>query len=156
MVKLLGSILILTAGVLTAQHTIAKERRRLAVLDGWVELLVYIRSQIDCFLTPVGEILEHADPALLRACTAGSVPRSLPQLFSAALPYLDPTCRRLLGGMIREIGSNYREEQLKRCDYYLAALQSRRDTVAASLPSRQKLCRALCICIAAGGAILLW
>ena len=154
--KLAGCLTVLCVGAAAAVSAVGFERRRLSVLDGWLELLFYIRSQIDCYLKPLDEILLDADERLLIACMASSKQRSLNGLLTSSAPWLDRESQRLLETMLRELGHSYREEQLKRCDFYAEALRSIREKVAAQLPSRIKLCVSLCLCAALGTVILLW
>ena len=63
---------------------------------------------------------------------------------------------RLLTGFVREIGGSYREEQVRRCDYYLTALRAVREQQKEELPARVRVCVAVCLCAALGIAILLW
>ena len=156
-VKLAGGLLILAAGFFAAQLGAYREKKRLTVLDAWLELLLEIRTQIDCYLTPLDEILQNARPALLQACTGGEdVKPSLAELLNAAESCLDPECQRLLQAFTREIGASYRDEQLKRCDFYLQALQVERERIARALPARVKLTVTLSLCAAIGIAIILW
>ena len=60
--KILGVILILGTGAFSAGVVIRYEKRKIAVLAGWSDLIWYIRSQIDCYLMPLPEILAGADP----------------------------------------------------------------------------------------------
>ncbi len=155
MLKLLGALLILGVGSLSAFLTARYERRRLSVLDGWLDLILYIRAQIDCYLRPLGEILSTRDAAHLDE-TLAAPDADLPAILEASSLYLDGDTNHLLEGFVREIGGGYREEQLKHCDYYISALRDHRTRVAAELPSRIRLTVALCICAALGTAILLW
>ncbi len=154
--KLIGALLMLVTGVVVARGQIAHEKKKLWVLEGWIGLLLYTRAQIDCYLMPLEEILENADKGLLRAAGAGCVGGSQKELLDAALPYLEDESARLLTSLVRELGNGYREEQLRRCDYYLAALEKERERLAAALPARLKLCAAMSVCAAAFLAILLW
>jgi hypothetical protein len=125
-------------------------------LDAWIDLLVYVRGQIDCYLLPLDEILAAADKTLLSACAPSGEPHSLAALLQGALPYLDAEGQRLLSSLVREMGTSYREEQIKRCDYYVQALQLCREKVAQELPARLKMRTTLSVCAAIGVAILLW
>ena len=154
--KLLGSLLILCAGGMLAATVRRLERRRLSVLDAWIDLLIYMRGQIDCYLLPLDEILSAADKTLLLACSPAGRTDSLAALLQGALPYLDGEGRLLLVSLVRELGSSYREEQLKRCDYYVHALQICREKVAEALPARLKIGATLSICAAISAVILLW
>ncbi len=154
--KALGALLILAVGAITAKAGAMREREKLTVLDAWLGLLLYVRGQIDCYLLPLDEIFRGADVELLRAASAGRKTETWDDLLRASLPHLGKESARLLTALIRELGSSYREEQLRRCDYYLAALEKERDRIAAALPARQKLYVASCFCTALGTAILLW
>ena len=154
--KLIGALLILGAGATVAKIRITHEKKKLWVLDGWLGLLRYTRAQIDCYLMPLEEIFRSADGELIRAAGAGSARRSQKELLDTALPYLEGESARLLRSWLHELGNGYREEQLRRCDYYLAALEKERERLATALPAKLKLCTATSICAAVGTAILLW
>ena len=154
--KALGVLLILAVGAFAATVGVGREKEKLTVLDAWISLLLFVRGQIDCYLLPLDAIFRTADPSLLRAAGAGRDTDSWESLLRASLPCLGKESARLLTALIRELGSSYREEQLRRCDYYLCALEKERDRIASALPARQKLCVASCLCTAVGTAILLW
>ncbi len=156
-IKILGGLLLLLAGGMAAFGIVRLERKRLSVLDAWLELLGYVRGQIDCFLTPLDEILKSADKALLDACGySGKEPLTLAVLWKDSAPYPDAECRRLLASLVRELGAGYKEEQLKRCDYYIDSLRRQRDKMAVELPVKLKMGVTVCLCCAIGTAILLW
>ena len=154
--KLVGTLVLLTVGGSFAHLSAKSERRRLSVLDAWIELLLTVRNEIDCYLRPIDEILHGCDPRLRRACTAGEDGESLAALLRSASAYTDDETRRLLEKFSREVGSTYREEELRRCEFYIHALQARRDALATALPLRIKLAVTLSLSAALGTVILLW
>lgn len=155
--KILGVILILGTGVFSAGVVIRYEKRKIAVLAGWSDLIWYIRSQIDCYLMPLPEILAGADRALFDACgCSGDRRPDLTAVYHASQFYLDAESRRLLCSFVREVGSGYREELLRRCDYYIASLGRIRSRRLEELPARSRVAAAVCIGVAALAAILLW
>ena len=156
MLKILGGLLILSVGIFAAFVSVQYEKKRLTVIDGWIDLILYIRGQIDCYLLPIGDILSGGDRALFEACMSPSNAADLPAILDASGIYLDGDGKRLVEGFVREIGSGYREEQLKRCDFFIDSLRSQRERIDAALPLRVRLCATLCICIALATAILLW
>lgn len=156
MLKFIGAIIIVLAGDFLSRHAVRFEKKRLSVLDGWIDLIFYIRTQIDCYLMPLDEILATADKTLLQFAEDRSYQHTLASLFGATSPYLNTEGQRILRGMIREMGGSYREEQVKRCDFYLVSLRALREKLAAELPARLKLCTTLSLCTAVGTAILLW
>ena len=146
--------MLLAGGASTAVSFAKHEKQSLAVLDGWIDLIAYIRGQIDCYLAPIDEILSTADKQLLHICLGKE--RSLMAGLRHRLPYLNSESQRLLTSFVQEMGSLYREEQLKRCDYYLALLRALREKQAQALPQKIKTSGALCFCAVIGTAILLW
>ncbi len=156
LIKLLGLTLILTVGSVSAYGAVRYEKRRLSVLDGWLDLIRYIRSQIDCYLKPIDEILREGDRKLLGACLAPHPTDDLSQILRHSSVYLDGESCRLAEGFVRELGGSYREDQLRRCDYYLEGLRARRERIATELPARIRLSAGLCLCISLGTVILIW
>ena len=156
MLKLLGALLILSVGIFSAYLSVQYEKKRLTVVDGWIDLILYIRGQIDCYLLPIGDILLGGDRALFEACMSPTNAADLPAILGASEIYLDGDAKRTLESFVREIGTGYREEQLKRCDFFIASLRTQRERIAAALPMRVRLCATLCICLSLATAILLW
>lgn len=154
--KLIGGGLIVSAGGFAAYTMAHAERRRLTVLEAWIDLILFIRSQIDCYLMPLDEILSKSDEAILRACACRTPHPSLPSLLASSRSYLGEESGRLIASFVKEIGGSYREEQLRRCDYYITALRTERNKLAESLPSRIRLSVSLCLCASIGAFILLW
>ena len=156
MLKFLGALLILSVGIFAAFVSVQYEKKRLSVVDGWIDLILYIRGQIDCYLMPIGDILSNGDRALLEACMSPSNAADLPAILASCDIYLDGDAKHTLESFVRDIGTGYREEQLKRCDYFITSLRAQRERIAAALPLRMRLCATLCICIALITTILLW
>ncbi len=156
MIKGLGALLILLVGAGAAWSAVCYERRRLSVIDAWIDLIFYIRAQIDCYLKPLQEILTDAEGARLASLLSAQSTSDLFAILRTSSIYLDGDAKRLLDNFVREIGSLYREEQIKRCDYYIAALRDIRASIAAEHPARIRLSVAVSICISLGTAILLW
>lgn len=153
--KLIGGGMILGVGMATAVFGIRREKRKLTVLDGWIDLISRIRSQIDCYLTPLDEILRTA--TLNGLCnTKERGQTSLAELLQATAGGLGEEERRLLGAFVGEIGNGYREDQIQKCNYYLEALRALRRERAAGLSPRIRVLLALCLGASLGTTILLW
>lgn len=156
MLRLVGCLLILSSGSGAAFLCARAERKRLDVLDGWIDLISYVRAKIDCFLTPQDEIFASLDPDRIRHCGGSAACRSFAELLDASERYLSPDSRRLAAAFTDGIGDGYREAQVRACDYYIDALRDIRGKTAAGLPARIRVRVALCLCAAIGAAILLW
>ena len=156
--KPLGALLILAASAYTAYLTSKRERKKLLLLDAWIELLFYVRGEIECYLTPRKQLLKNADSSLLQRCADSTKApiRDWDTLLQHALPMLDEKSRSLLSRFSQELGECYREEQLRRCDHYLNSLQRVREALAQELPRAVKLGVSLRVCAALAVTILLW
>ena len=155
-IKLMGSAAVLLAGGMFSLLSVKREKDRLLALEGWMELIQYIRGQIDCFLAPMDEILAKADPAVLKRCMAKRPPKDLRALLSDSETVLDEESKRLLSRFVGELGGSYREEQIKRCDFYGEALGQRREKLFAESPAKIKGRVTLALCAALGTVVLLW
>lgn len=156
MLRLIGCGLILAAGCGAALLCVRTQRRRLEVLDAWIELIAHARLQIDHFLTPKDEILATADAELLRRLGGVPADSSFPSLLRQTEGQLSDGARRLVVSFVEGIGNGYREEQVRACDYYIDALRVLYGREAEALPARMRVQVALCLTTALGAAILLW
>ena len=154
-VKILGVLLLLSVGGAAALICRRTELRRLRLLEGWIDLIRHVRHQISCYLLPLNEILSSVEPEGMEGCLASGEER-LRAILRAGERDLEGESLRLLEDFVSQIGKGYREDQLCLCDEALAALGALRDKMAAELPARLRVCTTLCLCAAAGGALLLW
>lgn len=156
-VKLIGAACIAAAGVLVALGAVRRERKKLVLLEAWIDLVSFLKSEIDLYLTPLDTLLANADPSLLRQF---GVPEgqaiTLDALADASEPFLDAEARRTIHALLRELGASYREEQIKQCEMRLEALERLREEAALSVPQKTRLYLTLCLCAVAGVLILLW
>ena len=60
--------MVIAAGGTAAFYLASYEKKKLSVLDAWIDLIFHIRGQIDCYLMPLDEILSCADEAVLKGC----------------------------------------------------------------------------------------
>ena len=144
------------------------ERRRVRALDGFLALLCYIKGQIDCYAMPVQEILERVDGSVLAACRgfsekeAACLPyamapaESVSELIRESRAHLEPESERLLTAFSAELGGTFREEQVKRCEYYMEVLGAERAKLADTVPMRIRVHNVLCACGTLGLLVLLW
>ena len=154
-IKAVGGVFLLSIGTYSACRIMRYERQRLNVLDAWIELILYIRTEIDYHLTPLDEIVLSA-PRRLTDRLGGKAPKNLTALLLQSGSYLNVSAYEQIEMLIGKLGTTYREEQIKLCDYRLSMLRSLRERTAAELPMRQKRGMTLSLCAALGIAILLW
>ncbi len=153
--KYLGCLLLLGAGALTGLALLRFERRRVAQAEGFRTLLCLLRWQIDTLARPLPQILAACDEGVLAAC--GWQEKARPADFGALLEgvtlYLSEEICTLLYDFKGALGTSYREEQLRTCDYHLSRLSPYCDTLQRELPKRERV--ALFLPLAAALALIL-
>ena len=152
MIKLLGSLLLAVTGLVLAVSISRFEQKKLRVIDSFISLIFHIKGQIDCYSLPLCDILRNRPSGL--ELLDGS--EDLGEILYNARIYLDTETYRLLESFYTEFGGLYRDEQLKRCEYYIEALGEQRRALFEDLPARTRIGSALCICSTIGILIILW
>lgn len=153
--KTLGCALLLGVGAWIARQRAQNEKRRLILLDAWIELIGSMRWEIESRLTPIDRFFESADRRLLQ--TLGKTNAKSPsELLTLTAPILSPEINAALTRFSESLGDCYREEQLRRCDECLISLRRIREQQAAELPARKRLGVTLPLSAALGISILLW
>ena len=155
-IKLIGTVLLSVSGVAIAVSVCRFQRRKLMPLDGLISLIFFIKGQVDCYARPVSEILASVPPDILVDCNSHSGAESLEEIAESCKSYLDDEPGRLISTFATEFGTTFREEQLRRCDYYIAALSEQRRQLEPAVAARSRSSSAVCICAALCVAILLW
>ncbi len=155
-IKLIGSLLFGISGIIMAVSYRKFQQKKLQTLDGFVSLLFYMKGQIDCFSRPRSDILSSVPPEVFCACNCSDGAETLEELVDASRIYLDEEPLRLVASFASEFGSTFRDEQLRRCDYYISALGEERKKVFADVEAKSRAGSALWICASAGLIILLW
>ena len=154
--KLIGSLFFCLSGVIMALSYSRFQTKKLNTIDGFMSLLFYINGQIDCFARPRSDILMSLPAEVFCACNCPHGAETLEELVEASRIYLDEEPLRLVASFASEFGSTFREEQLRRCDYYISALAEERKRVFSEVQSRSRAGSALWICACVGIIILLW
>ena len=156
LVKIIGSVLLALSGVVASVSLCRYCRRRLDTLDGFIALIFYIKGQVECYARPIGEILATLSPEILRDCNCPTGVASIEELIGESRIYLDRESLRLVSAFSMEFGSVFREEQSKRCDYYISLLNERRALISSRLLPEMRAGSAVCICSSLCWLILLW
>ena len=157
LIKLFGSLLIAISGAVISFSFCRFQKKRLSVLDSYISLLFFIKGQIDCYLRPISEILSMADSRVIEGCGyKNGSPSSLIEMLPHSRIYLEEESQRLLCNFAEEFGGTYKDEQLKRCDYYIESLLVQRGALCDEIPSRNKVGSALWMCASFALMIMLW
>lgn len=154
--KIAGALLVLASGICLAVGASRFERSRLQVHDGLISLLFFIKGRIDCYAMPADQILLEMDKGILADCKCPGQVESIEALLPHVKPYLDPETYRVLQSFGQGLGGGFRDEQIKRCDYYIELLRQKRMQLESELPARVRTNGMIWILCAVGAVILLW
>lgn len=147
-------MLALSGGYLCSQR-INYLRRRVSVSRGLCAFIRYAKGQIERYAMPATEILRRCPSEILSLCGyAGDCLPSDLVSFCNAIVIEDGECKRIFSEFASDMGSCYREEQVKRCDELLCLLSEREKYLSDRLPVECKLTLAL-FCSAVIAVIIL-
>ena len=151
-----GAALIVAAALECARRLCRRAEEDIRGVCAYLSLLRYIRTQVDCYALPIGEIFEKCSSDLLVSCgwRGDDPPNTLCELFSYS-KIRDGEARGIIFGFCSDFGRNYREEELKRCDASIISLEKCRERLAGEVPNRKKMGLTLCLCASAALIILL-
>ena len=157
MIKFLGSALLVLGGFLLARSLNSRAAKYLAVTDGWIRLIRYVKLQVECFSLPVSDIMSNVELSAFKECgyRRDILPKDMSELLEFCVG-IEVESKKILTDFTTEFGRCYRAEQVKRCEYYIAALEERRDTMARQLPSKKKLNYTLCVAICLAAVIIFY
>lgn len=153
--KLVGAALILIAGYGVSLVLNSKESSKAYRLVCLCRLLRFFRLQIDCYCAPIGEIFARVDADILQGCGCRAPVRDLDTFIGSLDPPPDGKVRELLCSLASELGSGYREDQLKCCDYHLSLITPLAEAATLDAARRKRLNTVLCLAAAAATVILL-
>ena len=153
--KPIGLFFLLGSGVLIGVMLMHFEQKRCRQAEGFLALLRHIRLQIDCFSLPVAKILTTLPPQIREMCDIPQNARDFPALLAQTNLLLPPEACELLLSFGRDLGSSYREDQLRLCDYYTTRLSPHCERLHTELSRRIRLALALPIALSAALALLL-
>lgn len=137
--KGMGLVLLFACGVGTGLLLARFEQKRCRQAEGFVALVRHVRLQIDCFATPVERILASLDESIREDCALPPHAESFSALLASTRLLVPEELRDLLIGFSGDLGSSYREEQLRCCDYYLSRMTPHCERIRAELPRRVRL-----------------
>jgi hypothetical protein len=154
--KVVGALMVLACGAGLALGAARYERARLQVHDGLILLLFFIKGRIDCYAMPAEQILLEMDKGILADCRCPGQIDSIEALLPHVKSYLDAETYRVLQAFGQGLGGGFRDEQIKRCDYYIELLRQKRMQLESDLSVRVKANGMIWILCAVGAVILLW
>ena len=155
-IKLIGGGAIVICSIIFAVSHRHFQERKLRTLDGFSSLINYIKGQVDCYALPIGEIMSRLPAEIFCDCNCPEGAESIDEIVLQCRIYLADESLRLAEAFASEFGSTFREEQLRRCDYYISSLAAERRILADEVIKRSRVGSTLMICSSLALLILLW
>ena len=134
--------------------------RRIAECEELCELLSHIRARVECFLSPVSEMLSdfHAkrlcELGFIREVCEGSGLYEAYRGIEGRLSVSDEV-RRVIGGFFEGFGKGYRDQTLRETDYARESLERILERDRAELDKSVRLTRSILLLVSVGIIILL-
>lgn len=154
--KLTGVFVVASCGIGGTYLLNLNARAALWQAEGFISLLRFLRSEVECFALPIPSILARCPEEIWRACSykAEAVPKNIEEVIKSS-DIKDARILSCLERFGRSFGRGYRQEQLSICDECIGELEQIRKRIADQLPARIKTNGAICICSAMAVVILL-
>lgn len=153
--KFIGAALVVLGGWLIGDMLSRRERLKCEQIGGMVELIRYIRSQINIYILPLREIVLDCDRELARSCGVEGFETSDDGVIFQGENVIDEASRLGLMEYFERAGRGDRASELKLCDHYISFFDGRYQQLSRECPRRCRLIMTLCLCGAAGVALLL-
>jgi len=146
--KPIGAVLVMLCCYLASFSISSKAKKEADELEAFILLMRKIRAEISCFSRPLCEIYAGFESEVFER--SGFIKA----LKENGLDYaLDTAGDKLslreenfavLKQFAMAIGKNYRDEEIKTCDYYISQLSERHKAHRDAIPKNNKLSRSLC------------
>lgn len=154
MIRVAGALLLLAAAFGFGVSMRRQEKRHIRALESALTIIQHARRNIELFDTPLDELFsdypESADTALREALQN----KPLGQAIAPLLQDMEEEAE-LMRKFARELGSGYKDDALKLCDYTEKRLEERLRKMKGDYPARAKLYTALPLLFALSVILLL-
>lgn len=120
-VKVIGASIITITALFSYSEIIKFQKKRIKQINAFIDLIDYIKNQVECFLLPLDQILDRCDKNLLNNCGINSKRskyKNMDELIESANFYCDDEVIELLNQFSDSFGKAYLHEQLRSCEYF--------------------------------------
>ncbi len=141
-----------------------KEKEKLNECEAFLRLFLYVKNQIQYFLSPTRIIFEEFEDEtleengflpLLREEQNGVYQSNWQSAVDKCSFRGDAETKNIIREFGEAVGKSNREMQLASFDYQIKLLSAKTESVRAALPKNTRLCRAMGMALGAAAAIML-
>ena len=97
------------------------QKKRIKQINAFIELIEYIKNQVECFLLPINNIMDNCNDNLLKNCgirVGLKKDLSLKEIISSVTFYCDEKTSDIIMQFAENFGRNYSREQIIACEHY--------------------------------------
>lgn len=157
MVRYIGIYILLVASWAFSAELVRRHKRTLEELKALTDMISYVRDNIEYRMKPLPDIFNSYTEPYLEEC--GLLPAvrqtDLRQAWDKHTFSLTGEAYELVRDFVHEIGSGYRTEELRLCEYTLERLGGILDHARSESSDRQKLYRTVPIMFALSVILIL-
>ena len=120
-VKVIGASIITITALFSYSNIIKFQKKRIKQMNAFIDLIDYIKNQVECFLLPLDQILRTCDKNLLNNCGFNlkhSNYKNMKELIASANFYCEEEVIELLNQFADTFGKVYLSEQIRSCEYF--------------------------------------
>lgn len=147
--RMLGGVCLVSSGLWVYFIRDKFQKRKCIQLDAYINLLKYIKNQVECYMKPIDSILSSCSCELLSLCGISSLGSmsSLEQMLENTSFYIDDDAIDVLYRFSKDYGKGYLDEQIKSCEKYTKELEELRTVYYEKRRKDKKLSLAISISI---------
>ncbi len=158
--KIIGGGSILVSALILYFESQSYNRRAIKQLQGYINFIEYAKNQINSYLTPINIIIENCELSIINNCTSSNKFdnknfKTFLDMVESSSFYIEKEIVDLIYSCAKEFGSNYRQEQIKHCDFYIQELTKEKNKLMDKYEKDKKVRFALCICLSFSLILLL-
>lgn len=141
--KIIGIIALCFSGAHLAALLIRKEEDKTASARALCGFIAFVKNMIECFSLSISEILLRMPEDIIKGLGVTGTPESLEEIGERE-SIEDGESKKIFHDFYEEFGKCYRDEQIRRCAYFLDIAQARQRKLERELVQRRKLIITLC------------
>ncbi|MBO5671057.1 MAG: hypothetical protein J6S41_05865 [Clostridia bacterium] len=138
MLRLIGILILIAAGIWCGLAVRRAERSRIALLASSVALIQHTRRKIDLFETPTAELFVDFSEGFDEKTRRSLIEKPLTVALRPIIATLGSD-GDALEKFAREIGSGYKTDAMRLCDYCLAVMENRHAAAVGRYGTHKKL-----------------
>lgn len=144
MIKWIGCLLLTLAVIVWGGEEAVKLKKKTRRVNDYLELVRYIRTQIDCFSRPIGDILAtYPGPVCFASVEFCGDPGATLKTIISTDVYLSDEVKTTLSAFAENIGGGTKEESVRLCDFTATELERLSKKYSEEYPEKARLWRTL-------------